>query len=161
MGQGTTRELFEIVLGAEREARSLYKGLAIMFHTLDVARDFFASMQKDEEEHIKSICSMMDFMTQGQLDREAEKSSLVIAKSFLNFKAEEVLSTVVTLDDAYKAAMNLEFSEVNKLHELLLELHMGNAERRNILEAELRAHASKVREFRDSGVDMTYRPLRA
>ena len=158
MNRGTNRELFEISLTAEKEALTLYEALAIKFQALPEAQKFFHSMALDESEHINSIKAVVASISPETLNKEAPKESLVIAKRFLNFSAAKALEGIKSLEDAYRATVNLEFSEVNKVHELLLELHMHDDEKKRALYSGLQAHMGKVTEFKRSGVDMKFKP---
>ncbi len=47
-------------------------------------------------------------------------------KSFLLFDVDDRVSRIRTLDDAYRAAVDLEFSEINKLTKLLISRHLAS-----------------------------------
>lgn len=156
MEQGTLEELFHIALRIEKEALDFYERLAVIFDGIEVARDFFAEMARDEASHARGIELLMANTGSEALSSPAPLHSIGLAKSFLNFSAEETLATINNLQEAYQATVNLEFSEANKLHELLFELH-ADKETRETIATSLRAHQDHVTRFRNSGVDMSCR----
>lgn len=158
MEENTIAALFRISIKCEGEAMKLYKALSVMFKGHQQARELFTSLAADEGSHIMGLEQLRDSLPEGLLKSPAPFHAMGIAKMFLDFSADDVIDKVNTLMDAYKAAINFEFSELNKLHELIFELHTEDKAQRDSLARRLKEHQGKLTEFRNSGVDMSYRP---
>jgi len=158
MKDNSLRELFRISIAAEREARSLYEVLSERFSAITAAREFFISLATEEANHILGIASLMESLTPEELDRPAPERAIAVAESFLNYSARDMNKKIRTLGDAYRQTVNLEFSEVNKLHELLFEISHKDSDATKELHSVLKSHLDKVSAFKDAGVDMGFTP---
>jgi len=152
----TVGELFEISIIAEKEALSLYAELAGRFKGLPRACDFFESLASDEADHISSLEGLRDSLSPEELAAPAPQHAMSMAQGFLNLSADSLAGKIRTLEDAYKAVVNLEYSEVNKLHELIIELNVKDESSREEMKRMLSSHLKKVTAFRNSGADMDY-----
>ncbi len=146
----TINELFKMSMAIEHEAEAFYSSLLKSFSTHAASAGFFASMRDDERAHIKSIASMRNALTPEALAGPAPAHALQLIRTFLNFSATEGLSRVKNLEDAYRMTVNLEFSEINKFHQLLVDLFAPSDETRNNSEGMLKAHLEKVHAFHDA-----------
>ena len=156
MHKSTVRELFRISIKAEGEARSLYAGLAERFSAIPEARDFFSSMASDEENHILGLESLLRSLPADELERPAPEHALALVEGFMNYSADSINKEIKTLGDAYMKTVNLEFSEINKLHEFLFRLNLKDDKALNELQSVLRSHLDKASAFRTSGADMDH-----
>lgn len=154
MVKSTLRELFKLSINAEREARFLYAGLAERFSNHPEAHEFFNTLASEESNHILGLARLLESLPPEQLEQPAPESALAIAEGFMNYSAENIFKKIKSLGDAYRHTVNLEFSEINKLHELLFEISLKDTEKVKELQAILRSHLDKVSAFKDSGVDM-------
>lgn len=158
MKKDTLRELFKVSINAEREALALYSALAERFSSLTGAQEFFSSLAADEADHILGLARLLESLPPEKLDEPAPNRALALAKGFMNYSAESLIKEIKNLGDAYKKTVNLEFSEVNKLHELLFEISAMDSDDAKELQSVLRSHLDKVNAFKDSGIDMDYVP---
>lgn len=150
MAINSVRKLFDLSLSAESEAERFYSLLAARFSSHVEVSAFFVSMQRDEQEHISDILSIRDSLPGERLKEDAPPRAVELASGFLRFSAEESIAKVGDLEDAYRLTVNIEFSEVNRLHELLAELFGPSDEfRRNIMKS-INRHLEKVKEFQNS-----------
>ncbi len=153
----TIEELFEMSIATEREAEAFYSSLLKSFSAHTASAGFFASMRDDERAHIKSIASMRDALTPEALAEPGPAHALQLIRTFLNFSATESLSRIKDLEDAYRMTVNLEFSELNKVHQLLVDLFAPSDKTRNSSEKMLKAHLEKVHAFHDATGETTDR----
>ncbi len=153
----TINELFEMSMDAEREAEAFYSSMAQSFSKHALSARFFASMRDDERAHIKSIASMRNALSPEALSRPSPPHALQLIRAFLNFSSSESLSRIINLEDAYRMTVKLEFSELNKLHHLLVDLFTPSDETRNNSVDMLKAHYEKVDAFRDATGDTASR----
>lgn len=155
---GNLKELFEISLGAEHQAKKLYEDLALKFKDHPTAPAFFYEMAADEDLHIKVLEGIRQGLSADALDKLAPKKTMIIAKKFLNFSADLVNENIQTLDDALRAVVNFEFSEANKLHELLMEMHEDDEGKMLRFRESLKAHQDKVALFKNTVADPQFKP---
>jgi rubrerythrin len=158
MKNSTVRELFILSIRAEKEAHNLYSILTDRFSAIPEAREFFSSLASDEANHILGLARLRDSLSPGELDMPVPERALSFAEGFMNYSAEGIISEIRTLGNAYDKTINLEFSEVNKLHEFLFELNESDNEIVSELKSVLKTHLDKVLAFRNSGVDMGFTP---
>jgi rubrerythrin len=158
----TVDRLFEIACNAEREASEFYRTLKAMFAHHEGVAGFFDCMMLDEMDHLRGMTYLRNAMPPEKLSERAPADAMRIAHSFLKFTARDAVASVETLDDAYRLAVNLEFSELNKLHELLLETFgQDTAEAERALGG-LKGHLQRVtnfpQDFGDSVIRRTIKP---
>lgn len=156
--KGTLRELFSISINAEKEARELYINLSSMFGAPPEARDFFQSLASDEAEHIRVLEHVRDSLSANTLDGPAPARAFALARGFLRYTAGNAVRKIKTLEDAYQAVVNFEFSELNRMRQILLDLHITDKEKKRKLNESLQAHLDRISAFKLSGVDMKYEP---
>jgi rubrerythrin len=147
MAKYSINELFELSLSAESEAEAFYSVLAERFSANIVASGFFKEMRRDEQAHIKSISSLRDSLPRDRLDEEAPPHAIELISTFLRFSADENLRKVKDLEDAYRLCVNLEFSEVNRLHELLMDIFTPTDESRKTCFRKIKDHLEKLNDF--------------
>lgn len=133
--------------GIEREARAFYAGLAALFRDLPEVARFFEEMMREEEEHAEMLADLRASLSRDDLARPADPAIHNKVRSFLSFVAVEKLGAVETLDDAYTLATNLEFSEMNKLVELLIVANAHGELGIEHARAALVRHAERLRGF--------------
>jgi rubrerythrin len=137
-------DVIELAISAERTAESFYEKLSLMFREYAGISEFWRGMMRDEQEHARMLEAIRDSLSPEELAAPESPEIYNRVKSFLSYSTYGLLSGIQTLDDAYRAAVNLEFSEVNKLAALLMSRHIEEAARRaTVLEA-LQAHGNKV-----------------
>lgn len=158
----TVDKLFEIACNAEREASEFYRTLKAMFAHHEGVSRFFDRMMLDEMDHLHGMMYLRDAMPHEKLSERAPADAMRIAQAFLKFSARDAIASVGTLDDAYRLAVNLEFSELNKLHELLLETFGQDAAEAERALGGLKAHLQRVttfpQDFGDSVIRRTIKP---
>lgn len=153
MAKDTIAELFELSISAEREALAFYASLAEAYSAHDVAARFFHDMGHDEETHIDVLARMRDSLSKDDLKKPVPHHAASLITAFLNFSASVSMSKTNDLEDAYRMVVNLEFSEVNKLHELLIDLFAPGEETRRKSFEMLKAHLHKIEVFHDATGD--------
>jgi rubrerythrin len=143
----TLADFINLAISAESKARDFYKKLAEKFPVPFEVMDFWRGMMQDEEEHLKEVESMRDALTHAQLQTPKDPEFFHKVKEFLAFEVEEKLDAIRTLDDAYKMAVNLEYSEINKLMLLLSTDHVSLEEHKRKLRDSLDKHIEKIENF--------------
>ena len=157
MPANTIGELFELALKAETEAHAFYRSLAETFASDALASEFFARMRDDESAHMAHIRSIAESIDPSRMSEPIPKHASALVKNFLLFDSIDALSKVSDLEDAYRFTVNLEFSEINKLHELLVDIfNPGDSEREDSFR-ELKDHLARVKDFQDASGDTAAR----
>lgn len=146
MGNLTVRDIFNLSATAEREASRFYLILSEMFDEhAEIAR-FFAEMSRDEEDHLEWIQRLHGSVSKETLDSPAPHRAAELVQTFLGFKADDAARKIKCLDDAYKMAVRLEFSETGKLHELIIDLFERSEGKHSVMGV-LNEHFEKIRAF--------------
>ncbi len=157
MEKDTIEELFELSISAEREALAFYASLAEAYSAHDVAVRFFHDMHQDEEHHIDVLVRMRGSLSKEDLKKPVPHHAASLITSFLNFSAARSMAKINDLEDAYRMVVNLEFSEINKLHELLIDLFAPGEETRQKSFEMIKAHLYKIEVFHDATGDTVAR----
>ena len=137
----TLRDVIETSKAAEREAQTFYRGLAERFSHLPEISEFWRLMLDEEIDHERLIASIEAQLSEDELRSPEDPARAHKVREFLKYRATDMLGTVRNLDDAYKLAVNLEFSEINRLMEFLVNsfVHIEE-ERASILDVIERHH---------------------
>ena len=157
MGKDTIAELFELSISAEREAQAFYASLAGAYSAHDVAVRFFHDMRQDEERHIDVLTRMRGSLSKEDIKKPVPPHAASLITAFLNFSATVSMANINDLEDAYRMVVNLEFSELNKLHELLIDLFAPGEETRRKSFEMIKAHLRKIEAFHDATGDTVAR----
>jgi hypothetical protein len=143
----TLKEMISLAISAEREARAFYTGLAEKFSEHPDISDFWRGMMMDEEGHIREIEAIRESLSPDQLDAPENPELFHKVSEFLRFHAGEKLAAVGNLDEAYSIAVNLEYSEINKLMELMISKHITSNDHGARMRNSLEEHLGKIRNF--------------
>lgn len=147
----TVADLFTIVAAAERAAMNFYKGLARSFSYVPRVSIFWEDMMRDEAFHIQELMDIRNMLTDEQLFEPADRSIINTAKNELERLAEKFdLKAVVTLDDAYEIAYELEYSEVNMVFRAIVSKFVLSEIRSKFVLSQIREHVSKLEYFSKS-----------
>ncbi|MFC1770083.1 hypothetical protein ACFLZI_03415 [Nitrospirota bacterium] len=139
----TVGELIKAVIKAEKEARQFYHLLAIKFSHHD-SSEFFRNMESDEGDHIRELDTLYSSLSQDKLKEVAPGKAVDIIHAYLNYSAEEQTAKIMNLDDAYRMTVNLEFSELNKLKEMMFKLF---DEEDKITFEDIQSHLDRLKSF--------------
>ncbi len=122
----TLADVFELAISAEKTAEAFYERLALLFSEYQEIASFWQEMARDERDHVSRLGDLRDSLGSGALSSEQNADMYRKVKSFLLFDVDDRVSRIRTLDDAYRAAVDLEFSEINKLTKLLISRHLAS-----------------------------------
>jgi rubrerythrin len=142
--QGTMSDLFTWAITAEREAQTLYLGLAERFAHEPQVADFWREMAEEERLHIEGLQQIFESLTPQQQETPADPDTLWKAHELSQFSASKALQGIKTLEDAYELAHELEYSEVNTVFEFILTEFVGDETRRSFVITQLREHMARL-----------------
>lgn len=140
-------ELVEISYCAEREAMYFYTGLANRFRHLKEISDFWLDMADDEDLHVDIVDMLRTTLSDDDLARPVDAELMSKVQGFLKFNAKGALAGIHNLDDAYKFSVNLEYSELNKMLELLVNDNMAEQEEKERIVKLLYEHQGRLKTF--------------
>lgn len=140
-------DLIEISFLAEREAMYFYQGLAGRFRQMPEISGFWLDMADEEDSHVDLVDSLRVTLTDDELARPVDAELMAKVEGFLKFNAKEALTGIHNLDDAYKFSVNLEFSELNKMLEVLVNNTSTGQEEKERIVRLIYEHQAKLKKF--------------
>ena len=150
----TVSDIFRIAISLEKKAGDFYLGLSNKFSAHPEVSEFWKGMMKDEDQHARALQKSFDSLTE-------EERLLPVDVAGISYSDNEMqgylslcdLQRVKNLDDAYEAAYNLEFSEINSKVKSLLRKFMKSEDTKYFILSVLEYHVSKLEEFLKSFCD--------
>ena len=144
----TVSDIFNIAISLEKKAEAFYFGLSDKFSDHPEVSEFWKGMMKDEDQHARVLQKSLDSLDEQQRHMPVEAAGA----SYSDNEIQRYLSLcdlqkVKTLDDAYDAAYNLEFSEINSKVKSLIKKFMKSDEVIQLILSVLEHHVSKLEEF--------------
>ena len=150
----TIFELFSTAIAAERAAMNFYKGLARSFSHVPQVSLFWEDIMRDEAFHIQELMDIRNALPDEQLFEPADHALVSKAKNELKRFAEKFdLTAVVTLEDAYEIAYELEYSEVNMVFRAMVSKFVSSEDRSKFVLSQVRDHVSRLEDFSKSIVN--------
>ena len=154
----TVSDIFRIAISLEKRAEAFYFGLSNKFSDYSEVSEFWKGMMKDEIQHARALQKSFDSLTE-------EERLLPVDVAGISYSDNEMqgylslcdLQRVKNLDDAYEAAYNLEFSEINSKVKSLLRKFMKSEDTKYFILSVLEHHVSKLEEFSKSFGDENFR----
>ncbi len=144
----TILDLFVLAIAAEKAAMNFYKGLARSFSHLPEAAHFWEDLSRDEALHMQELIEIRNTLSENQLGETADPWLVEKAQNELKRFTEKFdLKAVVTLDDAYDIAYELEYSEVNEVFQALVNRYVSSDTRTSFVLSHIREHVSKLEDF--------------
>jgi rubrerythrin len=142
--RGSVEELFDLAIGMEKAAESLYGELAVKFAHEEEVAAFWKAYAKEEAAHARWLEQIKGKLAPEVLARETSGEMLKMAKGSLELAIEEIVERIGDLDDAYELANEMESGETNAIFEFLIEEYEVAQESRQFLRAQLKQHVMKV-----------------
>lgn len=144
----TISDLFTLAIAAEKASMNFYEELAISFLHLPDAAHFWEDLSRDEAHHMQELIDIRNTLSDAQLHEPADPSLVeTIQNELKRFAEKSDLSAVITLDDVYEIAYELEYSEVNAVFQALISKYVPSGTRTGFVLSHIREHVSKLEEF--------------
>ena len=115
----TIAALFETAIGIERKAAAFYADMASAFHHVPEVSDFWQQLHREEIEHENILRGVYASLPPEMLAGPPEPLLAIQVTDACRLIDAVAVDAVLTLDDAYELAHDLEFSEVNAVFKLL------------------------------------------
>lgn len=147
MAAQTMEWLFERAMAWESVARDLYARMARWFPQEPRVSRFWEELSADESQHMDFLQETRDGLSRDQLAALLRQKELEIAQ-----QVEAVLGRIrseelVTLDDAYELAHDLENSEINLVFRMLAVESLADRGRQDFLLTQINRHLERLQRF--------------
>jgi hypothetical protein len=143
----TIQLLFDLAINWETQARDLYANYANLFNHEPKISAFWIQLSKDESMHIGVLKDILNKIP-------TEKRLIEVGNEQWNSitRVEELIKEastrkVLTLDDAYELAHQLEMSEVNTLFKMLSNDYLIDEEGRKFILSNVDEHIERLMRF--------------
>lgn len=143
--EGTVGELLELTLRAEEEALRFYEELAQRFAHAPQVAAFWQVMAEDEKDHIRLVELARSCLAPEQLAEPADPVMFHKAQDALRFSARAALERIHNLNDAYEAASDLEYGEVNVVFQFIVLHYLDDKIREQLVEDYTERHLRRLR----------------
>lgn len=147
MSEKTFGWLIERAVSWERTAQGLYESLAAAFPSYPAVRDFWLQMSADEIRHAVTLQGIRDALSEERLARPISGADAAFAESVDELLADCAGRTLVTLDDAYELANELEGSEINTVFRLVMMDSLKDASKRTLIKVQFDVHTERLATF--------------
>jgi rubrerythrin len=148
MSTHTMEWLFERAISWESAARDLYAMMAHWFPQDPSVSSFWQELSGDESRHAKFLHETRARLSGDQLGTPLGPKALEIARQVEALLTRIRVEELVTLDDAYELAHELESSEINLVFRMLtVELLLAEPERQDFLLTQVNDHLERFERF--------------
>jgi rubrerythrin len=147
MPEKTIQALFELAINWETQARDLYANFANLFNHEPKVSAFWLQLSKDESGHIDVLKNILEKTPTEKLLMAVDNEQWNSVTRVEGLIKEASTRKVLTLDDAYELAHQLEMSEVNTLFKILVNDYLPNEERHKFILSDVKEHIDKLMKF--------------
>ncbi len=147
MSSRTFDWLFDLAIAWETVVRDMYATLARCFpKEPDVSR-FFQELSEDESRHAEILQEARGALSGDRLSTLLDDEELEIVRQAGALLKRIRHEELVTLDDAYEAAHELEKSEINLVFRMLTEKSFAGLGRQGLILAAMDEHLERLERF--------------
>jgi rubrerythrin len=140
----TINDLLELAIALENATDAFYRGLAVLFaHEVEVER-FWRHYADAEAGHARWIENLRAQMDESKLRQPTDPGMLETARTLLKTSPESQLEKITNLEEAYRAAIEIENSETNSIFELLITDFALTSRSGEFLRTQLHSHVSEL-----------------
>jgi hypothetical protein len=147
MSAHTMEWLFERAMAWESAARDLYALMAHWFPQDPRVSRFWQELSGDESRHVDFLQETRAGLSRDQLAAPLDKKAMEIARQVEALLTRVRVEELVTLDDAYELAHELESSEINLVFRLLTVELLADSERQDFLWTQINEHLERLKRF--------------
>ena len=147
MSDKNLQKLFKNAISWESQMRDLYAEFANLFSNEPKVSSFWIELSKDESRHIGVLKDIQKKITTEKLLTAVDSKQWNAVVQVEKLMKEAAASNVLTLDDAYELAHELETSEINAFFKMLVINSVPNIEGVKFIEAEMTEHVDKLMSF--------------
>jgi rubrerythrin len=147
MPEKTIQVLFELAINWETQARDLYADFANLFSHEPMVSAFWIQLSKDESGHIDVLKDILNTISTEKRLMEVGKEQWTSVARVEGLIKEASTRKVLTLDDAYELAHQLEMSEVNTLFKILANDYLPDEEGHKFILSDVKEHIVRLMKF--------------
>ena len=139
--------LFDLAINWETQARDLYANYANLFKHEPKISAFWIQLSKDESLHIDVLKDILNKISTEKRLMEVGNEPWNSITRVEGLIKEASTRKVLTLDDAYELAHQLEMSEVNTLFKMLVNDYLPDEEGHKFILSDVIKHIEKLMKF--------------
>jgi rubrerythrin len=147
MPEKTIQALFELAINWETQARDLYANFANLFNHEPKVSAFWIQISKDEAEHIDVLKDILNKISTEKRLMEVGNEQWNSVTRVEGLIKEASTKKVLTLEDAYEVAHQLEMSEVNTLFKMLVNDYLPDEEGHKFILSDVKEHIDRLMQF--------------
>ncbi len=157
-GSGQTMDTaFAGAIEIEYKAADIYGQFSRLFSNVQELSDFWQGLSNDEVRHATTLRAVRESLAPEQLLNPCDKQVWDKVMRTQQMLKKDLVGAINTLDDAYEAAHDLEFSEVNVIFKFLAAEVVPSDERKQFVHSEITQHQSKLADFNLNFGDQAWR----
>lgn len=150
-------EILEHAIRIEKRVADLYAIFSKRFSHVPGMSDFWSDLRRDEIGHMGELRLIYESLPADKLKvPESKVISLSVHRAVASVE-DACLCKIITLDDAYEAARNLEASEINAIFEYLTMDMASPSSRREMITYQMDEHQQKLADFDQRYGDKNWR----
>jgi rubrerythrin len=147
MTGNTIQLLFELAIQWETQAHDLYMKFSGLFDHEPKVSAFWSELAKDESGHIDVLKDLLKKLPPERLLMKVDNTQWTAVTRVEGLIKEALTRKIITLNDAYEMAHQLEMSEVNTLFKMLMGDHLPEAEGHKLILSDVTEHIGRLIKF--------------
>jgi rubrerythrin len=144
MPEKTIQALFELAINWETQARDLYANFANLFNHEPKVSAFWIHLSKDESGHIDVLNDLLKKTPTENLLMAVGNEQWTSVTRVEGLIREASTRKVLTLNDAYELAHQLEMSELNTLFKMLVNDYIPDKEGHKFILSDVTEHIERL-----------------
>ena len=147
MSDKNIQMLFERAMSWETKARDFYINLANLFRHEPRVSEFWLQLSEDEAGHIELLKETLDLIPMKERFVDVDDKQWNVVLQVDEFLKEASNTKILTLDDAYELAHQIENSEVNAVFRLLAIDSAPEKQMQQFILTQLTEHVDRLSKF--------------
>jgi len=147
MPERTIQALFELAINWETQARDLYANFANLFNHEPKVSTFWIQLSKDESGHIDVLKDILKKTPTEKRLMEVGNEQWNSVTRVEGLIKEASTRKVLTLDNAYELAHQLEMSELNTLFKIFVNDYLPDEEGHKFILSDVKEHIERIMKF--------------
>ena len=138
-------KILERAIESKEKVGQIYRRFADLFSHLPEIEDFWNKMSLNQITHADWLKEIKESMTEEQILSLPEVELVLKTHSIRSLFDSQLEKEISSLDDAYKIAHEIEFSEVNDLCKILSSELISSEKKKDFILAEIDEHRQQIK----------------